>query len=119
MKLILNPELGDVYELVPQTCKSSREKDLASKHAALAEEVEAMLAFQKALEEENARLQEAIGDKEALIDQNESLQVQLKAMTAEVGAMRSRLAEIQSLAGVEAGVADENQAGEAAVEPGQ
>jgi hypothetical protein len=51
--------------------KSSSEKDLVGKRAALAEEVEAMVASQKAVEEEHARLQATSGMKDALMNERE------------------------------------------------
>ena len=54
-----------------------------------------------------AELEANINRNQALIDQNEGLQVQLKKMTGDIDAMRSRLVEIQSIAGVEEGGAPE------------
>ena len=68
---------------------------------------EACMAEKEQLTLAKAELEANISQNQALIDQNESLHVQLKKMTGEVEAMRSRLVEIQSLAGAEQGSAPE------------
>lgn len=75
------------------------EQSKAAAQACLAEKEQLTLA--------KAELEANINQNQALIDQNESLQVQLKKMTGEVDAMRSRLVEIQSIAGKDEGSAPE------------
>ena len=69
------------------------EQSKAAARACMAEKEQLTLA--------KAELEANINQNQALIDQNESLQIQLKKMTGEVDAMRSRLVEIQSIAGVD------------------
>ena len=69
------------------------EQSKAAAQACLAEKEQLTLA--------KAELEANINQNQALIDQNESLQIQLKKMTGEVDTMRSRLVEIQSIAGVD------------------